>query len=142
MYASWPSLPPAHATLTTERPATALLGPVLHRLDRASHTGAFGIADQVARYEDPPHRHGEGLRITLTSREHAMIAAEFEGWAHTERDPKKAAELAALGRLARMLCESAQEREAVAKTKATRPTRKGAAVLNGCCPPHQCAAAK
>ena len=35
-----------------------------------------------------------------------MIAAEFEGWAHTERDPKKAAELAALGRLARMLCES------------------------------------
>ena len=45
VYASWPSLPPAHATLTTERPATALLGPVLHRLDCASHTGAFANRD-------------------------------------------------------------------------------------------------
>src|SRR5258708_34672525 len=36
VYASCPSLPAAHATLTTERPATALPGPDLHRLDRAS----------------------------------------------------------------------------------------------------------
>ena len=36
VYASWPSLPAAHATLATERPATALPGPVFHRLDRAS----------------------------------------------------------------------------------------------------------
>ena len=36
MYASWPSLPAAHATLTTERPATALPGPDFHRLDHAS----------------------------------------------------------------------------------------------------------
>src|SRR6266852_1464615 len=36
VYASWPPLPPAHATLTTGRPATALPGPVFHRLDCAS----------------------------------------------------------------------------------------------------------
>src|SRR3990172_1710692 len=36
VYASWPALPSAHATLATGRPATALPGPVLHRLDRAS----------------------------------------------------------------------------------------------------------
>jgi hypothetical protein len=40
-FASWSPLPPAHAALTTERPATALLGPVFHRLDCASNTGAF-----------------------------------------------------------------------------------------------------
>jgi hypothetical protein len=39
----------AAPTLTTERPATALLGPVFHRLDRASHTGAFGTADPTDR---------------------------------------------------------------------------------------------
>jgi hypothetical protein len=61
-----------------------------------------------------------GLRITLTSSEHAMVAADFEGWARTERDPKKAAELASLGRLSRMLCKSAQERD----PKAKRVTRK------------------
>jgi hypothetical protein len=38
-----------------------------------------------------------GLRLKLTSSEHAMIAARFEGWADEERDPKKAAELASLG---------------------------------------------
>src|SRR5712691_999897 len=32
VYASWPALPSTHATLATGRPATALLGPVLHRL--------------------------------------------------------------------------------------------------------------
>src|ERR1700732_2860442 len=36
VYASWPPLPSAHATLTTGRPATALPGPVFHRLDCAS----------------------------------------------------------------------------------------------------------
>src|SRR3990172_6721194 len=36
VYASWPALPSAHATLATRRPATALPGSVLHRLDRAS----------------------------------------------------------------------------------------------------------
>jgi hypothetical protein len=36
VYASWPPLPSAHATLTTGLPATALPGPVFHRLDCAS----------------------------------------------------------------------------------------------------------
>jgi hypothetical protein len=36
VYASWPPLPSAHATLTTGRPATALPRPVFHRLDCAS----------------------------------------------------------------------------------------------------------
>jgi hypothetical protein len=36
VYASWPALPSAHATLATGRPATALPGPVFHRLDRTS----------------------------------------------------------------------------------------------------------
>src|SRR5437870_11048939 len=36
MYASWPALPSAHATLATGRPATALPGPVFHRLDCTS----------------------------------------------------------------------------------------------------------
>jgi hypothetical protein len=61
------------------------------------------------------------LPITLTGPEHAIVAADFEGWARTERDPKKAAELASLGRLSWHLCKAAQEREAAA---AKRPTRK------------------
>src|ERR1700675_5019380 len=36
VYASWPALPSAHATLATGRPAAALPGPVLHRLDCTS----------------------------------------------------------------------------------------------------------
>jgi hypothetical protein len=64
------------------------------------------------------------LRITLTASEHAMVAADFERWADEERDPKKAAELASLGRLSRHLCKAAVEREAVAKAKAKRPARK------------------
>jgi glyoxylase-like metal-dependent hydrolase (beta-lactamase superfamily II) len=36
VYASWPTLPSAHATLATGRPATAFPGPVLHRLDCTS----------------------------------------------------------------------------------------------------------
>src|SRR5246127_5751747 len=36
VYASWPALPSAHATLATRRPATALPGPVFHRLDCTS----------------------------------------------------------------------------------------------------------
>ena len=36
VYASWPALPSAHATLATGRPATALPGPVLLRLDCTS----------------------------------------------------------------------------------------------------------
>ena len=36
VYASWPALPSAHATLATGRPATALPGPVFHRLDCTS----------------------------------------------------------------------------------------------------------
>jgi hypothetical protein len=66
-----------------------------------------------------------GLSVTLTSREHAMVAADFEGWADEERDPKKAAELASLGRLARTLSKSVQKREAAAKAKAKRPPKKG-----------------
>ncbi len=53
-----------------------------------------------------------------------MIAAQFEGWAHTERDPKKVAELAALGRFARGLCKSAQKPEAAPKTKARRKPKR------------------
>ena len=63
------------------------------------------------------------LPITLTAPEHAMIAADFERWAGAERDPKKAAELASLGRLSRHLCTAAVEREAAAK-KAKRSARK------------------
>ena len=36
VYASCSALPPPHATLASRRPATALPGPGLHRLDRAS----------------------------------------------------------------------------------------------------------
>jgi Pirin C-terminal cupin domain len=36
VYASWPALPSAHATLATGRPATALPAPVFHRLDCTS----------------------------------------------------------------------------------------------------------
>lgn len=64
-----------------------------------------------------------GLRIKLSSKEHAMVAAEFEGWARTERDPKKAAELASLGRLARMLCKVAEEGEAKALKRTARKRR-------------------
>jgi hypothetical protein len=64
------------------------------------------------------------LLITLTASEHAMVAGDFEGWARTECDPKKAAELAFLGRLSRHLCKVAVEREAAAKAKAKRPAPK------------------
>jgi hypothetical protein len=63
------------------------------------------------------------LPITLTAPEHAMMAADFERWAGDERDPKKAAELASLGRLARALCKAAVEREEAAK-KAKRPRKR------------------
>jgi len=42
VYASWPALPSAHATLAIGRPATALPAPVFHRLDCTSLAGAFG----------------------------------------------------------------------------------------------------
>jgi hypothetical protein len=29
-----------------------------------------------------------GLCIKLTSKQHALVAADFEGWARTERDPR------------------------------------------------------
>jgi len=53
-----------------------------------------------------------------------MVAVDFERWADAEGDPKKAAELASLGRLARALCKSAVEREAAADAKVKRPARK------------------
>jgi hypothetical protein len=51
VYASWPALPSAHATLATGRPATALPGPVFRRLDctsfgwRLPKVGLGGLAD-------------------------------------------------------------------------------------------------
>ena len=45
VYASWPPLPSAHATLATGRPATALPGPVFRRLDCTS----FGWRFQKSR---------------------------------------------------------------------------------------------
>ena len=65
-----------------------------------------------------------GLSVTLTASEYAMVAADFEVWADKERDPKEAAELASLGRLARILCKSALDWEAAAEAKAKRPARK------------------
>ena len=62
-----------------------------------------------------------GLRIRLTSKEHAMVAAEFEGWSRAETDPEKDARLASLGRLSRHICAAAEREEA---EKAKRPARK------------------
>jgi len=50
----------AAPTLTTERPATVLLGPVLHRLDSASHTGAFGYSVPVRHHLIDPIRPTRG----------------------------------------------------------------------------------
>ena len=49
VYASWPALPSAHATLATGRLARALPGPVFHRLDCTS----FGWRLQKSRLTPP-----------------------------------------------------------------------------------------
>src|SRR5215470_1333131 len=51
VYASWPALPSAHATLATGRPATALPGPVFHRLDCTSFCWRLRKSRLA---EDPP----------------------------------------------------------------------------------------
>ena len=55
VYASWPALPSAHATLATGRPATALPGPVLHRLDCTSFRWRLRRG-RSASYPAPPAR--------------------------------------------------------------------------------------
>src|SRR5262249_4733301 len=60
VYASWPALPSAHATLATGRPATALPGPVLHRLDCTSFCWRLrksrlvpSLVAETIRYQTP-----------------------------------------------------------------------------------------
>src|ERR1700675_149615 len=53
VYASWPALPSAHAPLATGRPATALPGPVLHRLDCTSFCWRLRKSRLVATFEGP-----------------------------------------------------------------------------------------
>src|SRR6516165_9222817 len=55
VYASWPALPSAHATLATGRPAAALPGPVLHRLDCTSFCWRLRRG-RSASYPAPPAR--------------------------------------------------------------------------------------
>jgi hypothetical protein len=85
------------------------LGLVLRRrgevLDRLIEMTRRGTAAARAILDLKTKLITAGLRITLTSKEHAMIAAEFEGWARAETDPKRAARLASLGRLSRNLCK-------------------------------------
>ena len=57
------------------------------------------------------------LKIELTSNEHAMVATDFETWARAERDPKKSAELASLGRLSRTFVKLAQKRPRARKRR-------------------------
>ena len=92
-------------------------------LDRLIEMTRRGTAAARAVLDIKARLIAAGLRIRLTSSEHAMVAVDFEDWARTERDPKKAAELASLGRLSRHLCRAAVERENAAK-KAKRPARK------------------
>ena len=56
VYASWPPLPSAHATLATGRPATALPRPVFRRLDCTS----FGWRLQKSRLT-ATEKDGNGL---------------------------------------------------------------------------------
>src|SRR5712691_4887149 len=56
VYASWPALPSAHATLATGRPATALPGPVFHRLDCTS----FCWRLRKSRLAPPPEELSRG----------------------------------------------------------------------------------
>src|SRR5271169_3035804 len=61
VYASWPALPSAHATLATGRPATALPGPVFHRLDCTSFCWrlqkvGLGVDDQNRAHNHQRHQ--------------------------------------------------------------------------------------
>jgi hypothetical protein len=60
-----------------------------------------------------------GIFVPPSSKEHFLMAADFRGWAKTETDPKKKAELISLGNLSEGLGRAAHGRELEAKTEAT-----------------------
>ena len=64
-----------------------------------------------------------GIFVPLSSKEHFLAAADFRGWAKTETDPKKKAELISLGNLSEGLGWAAHRREVEAKAK--RPQGSG-----------------
>jgi hypothetical protein len=67
-----------------------------------------------------------GIFVLPSSKEHFLMAADFRGWAKTETDPKKKAELISLGNLAEGLGRAAHSREVEAKAKRlTRKRRRG-----------------
>ena len=55
-----------------------------------------------------------GVFIRKTAREHFLREADFRGWAETETDPKKKAELTSLGNLNEGLGRKAFEKEVAA----------------------------
>ena len=55
-----------------------------------------------------------GIFVPLSSREHFLAAADFRGWAKTETDPKKKAELINLGNLSEALGRKAHEEKVAA----------------------------
>ena len=63
-----------------------------------------------------------GIWVPPSSREHFLAAADFRGWAKTETDAKKKAELINLGNLSEGLGRAAHGSEVEAKAK--RPARK------------------
>ena len=65
-----------------------------------------------------------GIFIPPSGKEHFLMAADFRGWAKTETDPKKKAELISLGNLAESLGRTVHSREVEARAK-PRKRRRG-----------------
>jgi hypothetical protein len=59
--------------------------------------------------------HKAGAFVRLSSREHFLAAADFRGWAETDTDPKKKAELISLGNLAEGLGRAAVKKKVAAE---------------------------
>jgi hypothetical protein len=88
----------------------------LHEMIRREEAGTGAVMTIKLRLLDA------GIFIRPTAHEHFLRAADFWGWAETETDPKKKAELISLGNLSEGLARVAHLREVEAKAK--RPARK------------------
>jgi hypothetical protein len=84
-----------------------------HLREKAATRAVMRIKDKIRE---------AGIFVPPSSREHFLAASDFRGWAKTETDPEKKAELISLGNLAEGLGRAAHTREVEAKAK--RPTRK------------------
>jgi hypothetical protein len=81
------------------------------RRDRAATRAVMRIKEKIR---------DAGIFVPPSSKDHFLMEADFRGWAKTETDPKKKAELISLGNLAESLGRTAHGREVEAKAAKKR----------------------